>query len=252
MTCRKYRRTAGRSAVTVLGTAAAAYAACVAAGWLRYGSAKPPTAAEADPLLDRFMPHYDVVDRHHVAIAAPAAVVLAAAGDMDLRRSRLVQAIFRAREIVLRATPERRRPGRGPGLLAEMQSIGWQVLAETPGREVIAGAVTRPWEADVTFRPIPPETFAGFDEPGYVKIAWTLRADPLDGRAAMFRTETRVVATDAAARAKFRRYWAFLSPGIRLIRRVSLRPLKAAAEAATAHLPDITRPRLPRYPVISR
>jgi hypothetical protein len=230
MTCRRYRRTAARSAVMVVGGAAAAYATCVAAAWLRYGRARPPTAAEADPLLDRFMPQYDVVDRHHVAVAAPAAVVLAAAGDMDLRRSPLVQAIFRAREIVLGATPERRRRGRGPGLLAEMQSIGWQVLAEIPGREVIAGAVTRPWEADVTFRPIPPEAFAGFDEPGYVKIVWTLRADPAGVNAAIFRTETRAAVTDAAARRRFRRYWSFFSPGIRSIRWLLLAPLKAEAE----------------------
>jgi hypothetical protein len=42
----------------------------------------------------------------------------------------------------------------------------------------------------------------------------------------VFRTETRAVATDAFARAKFRRYWSFVSPGIWLIRRMSLGPLK--------------------------
>jgi hypothetical protein len=46
----------------------------------------------------------------------------------------------------------------------------------------------------------------------------------------MFRTETRALATDATARARFRRYWAFASPGIALIRRLSLRPLRAEAE----------------------
>ena len=46
----------------------------------------------------------------------------------------------------------------------------------------------------------------------------------------MFRTETRAVATDAAARAKFRRYWSFLSPGIVLIRWLMLGPVKAEAE----------------------
>ena len=36
--------------------------------------------------------------------------------------------------------------------------------------------------------------------------------------------------TNPAARAKFRRYWSFLSPGIILIRWISLGPLKAEAE----------------------
>ena len=69
-----------------------------------------------------------------------------------------------------------------------------------------------------------------FNEPGYVKIAWTLRVDPIDAGSSIFRTETRAIATDRAARAKFRRYWSFLSPGIVLIRRLSLPLVKKEAE----------------------
>jgi hypothetical protein len=47
----------------------------------------------------------------------------------------------------------------------------------------------------------------------------------------VFRTETRVVATDPGARRKFRRYWSFASPGIVLIRWLMLGPVKAEAEA---------------------
>ena len=92
------------------------------------------------------------------------------------------------------------------------------------------GAVTQPWMADVVFRAVPPERFADFDEPDYVKIVWTLRADPIGDAESVFRTETRVATTDPTARAKFRRYWSFASPGIILIRWMSLRPLKAEAE----------------------
>ena len=92
------------------------------------------------------------------------------------------------------------------------------------------GAVTQPWLANVVFRTLPPEEFVAFREPDYVKIAWTLRADPLTATESIFRTETRVVTTSPAARAKFRRYWAFASPGIILIRWASLGPLKAEAE----------------------
>jgi hypothetical protein len=47
-----------------LGAAAGGYAGWVAATWLRYGRPVPPDAGEADPLLDRFMPHYEVAERH--------------------------------------------------------------------------------------------------------------------------------------------------------------------------------------------
>ena len=92
------------------------------------------------------------------------------------------------------------------------------------------GAVTQPWKANVVFRALPPEEFAAFNDPDYVKIVWTLRADPVDAVHSIFRTETRAIATDAAARRNFRRYWSFLSPGIIVIRWMSLGPLKADAE----------------------
>jgi hypothetical protein len=79
-------------------------------------------------------------------------------------------------------------------------------------------------------RPLSPDAFASFNEPGYVKIVWTLRADATSPHDSVFRTETRVVTTDAAARAKFRWYWARFSPGIQLIRSLSLGPTRRDAE----------------------
>jgi hypothetical protein len=130
--------------------------------------------------------------------------------------------------VVLGAAPDDRPRPRG--LLDEVRSLGWGVLAEIPDREIVVGAVTKPWEADVTFRALPPEQFAAFAEPGYVKIAWTIRADPISATESVFRTETRAVATDSTARARFRRYWAFLSPGIIVIRWALLGPVKHEAE----------------------
>jgi hypothetical protein len=88
----------------------------------------------------------------------------------------------------------------------------------------------QPWYANVVFRPLPPHEFVAFDEPDYVKILWTLRADAIGTNASIFRSETRAAATDATARAKCRRYWSFLSPGIILLRWASLKPLRADAE----------------------
>jgi len=103
--------------------------------------------------------------------------------------------------------------------------MGWVVLAEVPDRQVVVGVVTKPWEPNVTFHRVPPQTLVAFAEPGFVKIAWTLGLD-----ASIFRTETRAIATDSSARALFRRYWSYLSPRITLIRWLALRPLKTEAE----------------------
>jgi hypothetical protein len=125
-------------------------------------------------------------------------------------------------------------------LLELTKSLGWGVLAEVPGREVVMGAVTQPWKANVVFRPLAPDAFATFNEPGYVKIAWTLRADATSPTDSIFRSETRAVATDRTARAKFRRYWSFLSPGIIIIRCALLQPLKAEAERRAAAAEIVT------------
>jgi len=103
-------------------------------------------------------------------------------------------------------------------------------LVERPGREIVLGCATKPWEPNPVFRTLAPDAFVAFQEPGYVKIAWTLRADPLPDGACVFRTETRAIATDVVARAKFRGYWALVSPGIVMIRRMMLEPVKCEAE----------------------
>jgi hypothetical protein len=139
-----------------------------------------------------------------------------------------VSAIF-----AIRTLPSRLRgaPPRAPAsLLEETLALGWRVLAEVPDRGIVVGAVTQPWRAEVHFRGLDPEAFAGFAEPGYAKIAWTLESTPLGPRSSKFRTETRVSTTDPRSRALFRRYWAALSPAILLIRRESLKLVKADAE----------------------
>ena len=67
--------------------------------------------------------------------------------------------------------------------------------------------------------------------------------EPAGPSRCILRTETRAIATDAASRSRFRRYWALLSPGILLIRHEMLRVV--AADAEGAHL---LRPAAPAPP----
>lgn len=222
--------TVARGAIAAGAAAGAVYAGYVAATWLRYGRTRAPAHPDdSDRVLDRFMPRFEVSDRHHIDVAAPAHVTLAAAEDVDLSRSPVVSAIFKGREWIMRSHPDDRPQPRG--LLAQMQALGWGVLADEPGREIVLGAVTKPWEPNPVFRALPAGEFEAFSEPDYTKIIWTLRADPAGPSDSIFRTETRAATTDAMARARFRLYWACLSPGIRLIRMAILRQVKREAEA---------------------
>lgn len=209
-----------------------AYGAYAGVTWLRYGCKRSAKTEEADPLLDRFMPEYDVVERHNTLVQAPAEVTLAAACDMDFDASRIVRTIFKARELLLRGQSAASDLPRG--LLAKTKALGWGVLVEIQGREIVMGAVTQPWVANAKFRALSPEQFASFSDPHYVKIAWTLRADPVAAKTSIFRTETRALACGPVSKSKFRKYWAFLSPGIVLIRLAMLGALRRSAERVVA------------------
>ncbi len=222
-----------RSGLRGLATAGAlaggAYAVLVATAWIRYGHRKRSLSAEDnDALLDHFMPIYEAVERHRISVAAPAETTFAAACEQDLSNIAIVRGVFKARELIVGSEPSGR--ALAGGLLQETKALGWGVLAEVKGREIVMGAITQPWEPNVVFHALSPDEFAGFSEPGYVKIAWTLRADPVGPGASMFRTETRAAAVDPVSRQKFRWYWAKFSPGIWLIRRLSLAPVKREAE----------------------
>jgi hypothetical protein len=217
-----------RTLLLGLGAAAGGYAGLVA--WHRMHYGKLAIAAEPGnrSLLDRFIPAPEVFEHHHIAIDAPAEVVLDAAKAMRMLDSPLVRGVFRARELVLGGEPDTRvHP---EALFDQMQSIGWVVLAERPGRELVMGAATIPWHANPVFRSVPAGEFEAFREPGYVKIAWSLRAEPAGDYRSVFHTETRVSTTDSQAREQFRRYWSFVAPGVKLIRIAMLCPLKREAE----------------------
>lgn len=210
------------------GLTAAAYGVYAGTTWLSYGHTKLLKRRGADRLLDVFMPNYDVVERHSIGVEASPETTLAAATEMDVNKQFAIRAIFKGRELLLRSKADHTiHPDR---MLAAMKSFGWGVLAELPGREIVLGGATRPWEPNPVFRPVPPDEFATFDEPGYVKIVFTLRADNAGSGNSVFRTETRAIATDPVSRTKFRRYWTLLSPGIIAIRRLMLPAVKREAE----------------------
>ncbi len=186
----------------------------------------------SDP-LDRFIPHPDVRERFEITIRAPAGVVMVEAVNFDLQSPPLVRGIFRLREQLMGSAPAPQRQPRG--LLAETTALGWELLAAQTDRLVVCGSACQPWLADVKFTAIAPERFADFAAPGQVKIAWTLEAEPLGPAMTRFAQETRVVATDAAAREKFRRYWRWARFGIIGIRLLMLPAVRRAAERRWAN-----------------
>ena len=108
-----------------------------------------------------------------------------------------------------------------------MVDLGWISLGETSDVEMVLGQVSRPWKGVAVSgrRPTTPEQFTSFDEPGFAKIATSLRVDPYGNDSSILTMETRVATTDDTSRRRFRRYWLVIGPFSSLIRRMALRLL---------------------------
>jgi hypothetical protein len=194
--------------------------------WARYGHTSRD--ARRDALIDRLLPVYEVAETHETRVAAPASLTYAALTETGFQASAIVRTIIHARERLLRVPNPPPLPS--GGIVTQLQSWGWGVLAEAPNLVIVLGTVTQPWEGDVRFHALPPEEFVAFDRPGYLKIVVTLSVDAIGADNSIARVHTRVATTDPAARARFRRYWATFSPGILLIRRALLREVRLDAE----------------------
>src|SRR4051812_49905214 len=88
--------------------AAVGYAAYAATAWTRYGHARRPRGPEEeDPFLEELMPHYDIVERHHVRVAAPRGVTVSVRRDLQHARRSGDRRCFMGRGVIPRAEPTR-------------------------------------------------------------------------------------------------------------------------------------------------
>jgi hypothetical protein len=186
-----------------------------------------PARAEPSP-LDPFIPDPNVRERFSVRVRAPGPLVFAVGTEMDLQSLPAVRWIFRLREKLMGSVPASSRVPQG--MLQELVGLGWGILEDQPGRLVVGGAACQPWKADVVFHPIAADRFAAYGEPDHVKIAWTLEAEPIGPELTRYTSETRAMATDAQARARFRRYWRWARVGIVAIRLLLLPAVRREAE----------------------
>jgi hypothetical protein len=104
-------------------------------------------------------------------------------------------------------------------------------VAAPPERAVVLGGVLAPWRLRGGHVAVASaEEFAGFAAPGWVRVAavFTVTGDGAGSRVA---TETRIAATDDAARRRFGRYWRVIGPFSGITRREMLAAIRRRAEA---------------------
>ncbi len=194
--------------------------------------AKLHRVASRERRIDDYAPAYQFAERHTIRVHAPAGRVAQAIRKVTAREIRLFRLLtwLRAprppgrpgRESILAPSPDR-------PILDVALGSGFILLAEEP-REVVLGTllgppVVRPAaDADI------PRLYAAFDRPGYAKAVMSFALADAGRGWTLVTTETRVYATDPAARRNFAGYWRAIYPGSALIRRMWLQAIKRRAE----------------------
>jgi hypothetical protein len=113
-------------------------------------------------------------------------------------------------------------------VLESFERMGFRVVAEEPGSELVVAGIGRFWKPSGGLRRVKDrEHFTAFAEPGYAKVAFNFR---LSG--GELSTETRIAGTDPQARRRFKLYWLLVRPGSGLIRHEWLRAIARQAGSA--------------------
>ncbi|HKU44055.1 MAG TPA: hypothetical protein VJR89_38105 [Polyangiales bacterium] len=172
--------------------------------------------------LDELIPKPRLLEIDEVTTAATPATALEIARHFDLASSPLVGALF-----WLRTVPERLASGQSLATPPDLRldaigraGEGFHVLEDAPDR-LIVGAIGRFWQSTIEFAPVSPREFAAFDRPGWGKVAWELRSEPV-GAGSRLVFELRVTATDDESWHAQERYFRLIGPFSRFIRRHEL------------------------------
>ena len=169
---------------------------CICRVWPGIATGTPalPSAKRPNALLDEFMPEYEVAERHHVRVAAPADITSRPPWKRMLQKSKIIRGIFEARALVAGADPDEVTRPRGSARANDVARLG------RPGRESRDARLSsepsrnRGWPTSCS-APCRVMTSGPFASPATLRSSWTLRADPVSPRESIFRTETRVTTT---------------------------------------------------------
>jgi hypothetical protein len=182
--------------------------------------------------LAKLLPDFDFSERHERVVFAPQARTYEAARDLRVGQVPLLRLLMAVRWLPGIVTGRRRPLSPDAGALQDALDLGFVVAWDEPGRGYAFVGIGRYWRLNSGIRPISGvEEFLSFTEPGFAKAALVVIVEPEGSNRTRVITETRIHATDAAARRRFRVYWLVIRAGSAAIRRALLRAIATAAEA---------------------
>jgi hypothetical protein len=179
-------------------------------------------------MLESLLPFPRKVEANRIDLGAPPAVVWKHIRHGDLGESPFARALFAVRTLPSRlggasVAPVRLR-------IDDLQSTfahpGFQILGDVP-YELTVGAIGKVWQLHIPFVHVDgPDAYASFAEPGWIKVAWTIRLEPLGAASTRLTFDLRVDATDEDSWTRFKRYWLVIGPGSHFVRHALLAGLR--------------------------
>ena len=184
--------------------------------------------------LDDFLPAYHFHEVHSIRVHAAPDRVFRAVKAVTAREIRLLGLLLGIRSLPARLLGKSRpASGEDAPILNAMARSGFLLLAEEADGEMVLGTIGRFWKpaGNKPVKIADAQQFLAFEHPGYAKVAMNFRVEDEGPGSSKVSTETRILATDPAARRKFALYWSVIHTGSALIRRMWLRAVKKRAEA---------------------
>ncbi|MGZ8734093.1 MAG: hypothetical protein ACXW1M_02785 [Acidimicrobiia bacterium] len=184
--------------------------------------AEPLEPTPGSVALDALIPSPGLRQLDTVDLALPIGEAWAVMRHTDLGGSPSLRALFAIRTLPSRLGGRDHEPLRIrlDDLVSTEDRPGFSVLVDEPPHAVAVGAIGTVWRPEIDFVHVTDaEEYVAFAEPGYVRVAWAIELTPLGDRATRVTVEVRVDATDVESWKRFRRYFRFVGPFSRFIRR---------------------------------
>ena len=192
-------------------------------------------AAARESLLDEWMPEWQFDEVHALRVRATPEQAWRAIHEVTADEIWLFRTLTWIRNPHWPGTAREgniMNPSAGKPILGEAMAGGFRLLAEEPQKEIVLGTVVM-WDGTTKFA----EEQSGQERirkllatPGNAVATINFRVRDEGNGTCTVTTETRVFATDDAARRRFARYWRVIYPGSSLLRYAWLRAIRARAE----------------------
>jgi hypothetical protein len=183
--------------------------------------ARPEAARHPMTALDDLIPAPHLVEVDQIDVAAGADVTWQRVRHGALAQEWPIRVLFSIRNLLMRGADGASPTIRMDDLRSSPQRPGFQILIDRPPHEFAVGAIGKVWRLRIPFVHLANAgDYAVFRDPGFVKVAWSIRVVPLGGvEKCRVTVEVRVQATDERALRRFRCYFRLIGPFSRYIRR---------------------------------